>query len=545
MNESRGDVTVLDRLETAVDQGGGRVLFHGDGDPVRVGVRELFEMAQVRAGRLRDDGLGVGDRIGIIGPSSPDWIAWAYAMWMIGGAYVPIQIPLRIRDRAALARQISAVADGFECTRIAAHDRFVPLVDESVVIRWEDTSSSIGPVEQSSFARVSSDAIARIIPTSGSTSAPKGVSRSYASTGAEAMARGLNPDGLDEVRYLTYAQIAQAAGLMSVVAPFEPWLVMHMLSPDRFARDPAELFRLIGRHGVMMLPAASSAIGSVLRAVKRDPDGVNLSSLVRLTLSFEMVDPTIVDRLLDEGGRYGLRPEAICAQYGLSEGGSTRTEPGKGIRIDEVDLDGLVADGVARPAVRGRPSKRIASCGNAYLAEMRIAGPSGALPDRHVGEPQFRGGTHLMQGYVGPGAEDVFLDDGWMSSGDIGYLADGELFVTGRSKEVVIQHGKKYHPEDIEWAAARGADVAPGECVAFTPVGADEGDIVIAVETALTEGLADLEQRVRAAVINQVGIAPRSVIFVTPETLPKTSSGKAQRVEARDRYARGELSANR
>jgi fatty-acyl-CoA synthase len=150
-----------------------------------------------------------------------------------------------------------------------------------------------------------------------------------------------------------------------------------------------------------------------------------------------------------------------------------------------------------------------------------------------------------MDGYVGPGAEDAFVDDGWMHTGDVGYVADGELFITGRSKEVMVQQGKKYHPEDVEWAAARGANVAAAECVAFTPAGADEGEIVVALETSLPEGLDDLEQRVRAAVINGVGITLREVVFVSPDALPKASSGKAQRLAARDQYARGELTPNR
>jgi acyl-CoA synthetase (AMP-forming)/AMP-acid ligase II len=149
-----------------------------------------------------------------------------------------------------------------------------------------------------------------------------------------------------------------------------------------------------------------------------------------------------------------------------------------------------------------------------------------------------------MKGYIGAGAEEAFTNDGWMRTGDVGYVSEGELFLTGRIKEVVVQQGKKYHPEDIEWAAARAADISPSECVAFTLEGSDDGAI-IAIETSVTDGLLALEQRVRAAVVNNVGVTLRTVVFVEPATLPKASSGKPQRLAARDQYARGELAANR
>ena len=150
-----------------------------------------------------------------------------------------------------------------------------------------------------------------------------------------------------------------------------------------------------------------------------------------------------------------------------------------------------------------------------------------------------------MNGYEGPGADDPFEDDGWMRTGDVGFIADGDLFITGRIKEVLVRQGKKYHPEDIESAAAQGAEVPAAACAAFAPVEGEEGEIVVAVETSATSGLVELEQRVRSAVINKVGVTLRTVVFVAPDTLPKASTGKAQRLAARDAFARGELATNR
>src|SRR5204863_8173152 len=125
--------------------------------------------------------------------------------------------------------------------------------------------------------------------------------------------------------------------------------------------------------------------------------------------------------------RFGLRHGSIAASYGLSEGGRTQTPAGQAPRIDVVDLDALVAQGVARPPTNDAVAKRVVSCGvQEWGDQLRVADEHGhAVPERHVGEVQFRG-AELMVGYVGPGSEDAFTDDGWMHTGDVGYVADGE-----------------------------------------------------------------------------------------------------------------------
>ncbi|MEY2450820.1 MAG: fatty-acyl-CoA synthase [Acidimicrobiaceae bacterium] len=533
-------ITAVDRLETAARDGGGLVVFHLGAGPSRLEAAEAFEMATIRASRLREAGAGKATRVGVVGPNVPEWIAWAHAVWCVGATIVPLPIPLRIRDRTALAGRINALAAGFGCTLIAAHDRFVPMIDEGHVIAWDDIGTAADAMPSGELVRLGDDTLFMILPTSGSTAAPKGVSRTY-----EALANGglrpyLNPSNQDEVRHLVYSPLTHGAGSSALYALWEPWLEYHVLPPERFARDPGELFRIVSRHRITSMGGTSSGIAAALRAIERDPVDVDLRSLTKLGLSAEMIDPAVVDRLASIGGQLGLQPGTVSAQYGLSEGGGTATDRGQPVRIDEVDLDALIVDGVARPPRQGAATKRVTSCGRPSRWDVLIVGPEGPVPDRHVGEVRFQG-PELLQGYIGPGAEDAFDAEGWMHTGDVGYLAEGELFITGRIKEVLIQQGKKYHPEDIEWAAALGADVGPADCVAFTPLNGDAGDIVVAVSTPLRTGLDDLERRVRASVVNAVGITLRSVVFVEPESLPRTSSGKAQRLEARELHARGGL----
>ena len=155
----------------------------------------------------------------------------------------------------------------------------------------------------------------------------------------------------------------------------------------------------------------------------------------------------------------------------------------------------------------------------------------------HVGEIMVRS-AHGMSRYVGD-APDPFVD-GWLRTGDLGYLSDGELFVTGRSKEVIISLGHNYHPEDIERAASAVPGAAPGGCVAFNVPGAKEGEFAIVVEATI-DAADDLAARIRQAVAVNVGVAPRFVEVVPVGSVPRTANGKLRRIDARDAFVRGDL----
>ena len=142
-----------------------------------------------------------------------------------------------------------------------------------------------------------------------------------------------------------------------------------------------------------------------------------------------------------------------------------------------------------------------------------------------------------MDGYVKRDVESPY-EEGWLRTGDLGYVADGELFVTGRSKELIVHFGRNYHPEDIEWAALRVSGVLPGSCVAFADPSGEEGAVIVAVESDVDD---DLRSRVRVGITNAIGLTPREVLIVDTGAIPKAANGKIQRLAARDAYARGEL----
>jgi fatty-acyl-CoA synthase len=144
-----------------------------------------------------------------------------------------------------------------------------------------------------------------------------------------------------------------------------------------------------------------------------------------------------------------------------------------------------------------------------------------------------------MEGYLVPDHDDPF-EDGWMHTGDLGYVADGELYVTGRMKDVVIVMGRNYPAQDLEWAAERAEGVRIGRTVAFA-TGQTEGEAVVVVESKAEQGLDDLPRRVWRVVSDTIGIVPREVLVLPGGSIPVTTSGKLRRSWVREAYARGDL----
>jgi acyl-CoA synthetase (AMP-forming)/AMP-acid ligase II len=176
----------------------------------------------------------------------------------------------------------------------------------------------------------------------------------------------------------------------------------------------------------------------------------------------------------------------------------------------------------------------MASC-DPPLIDLRVAGQEDALPKCQVGEIWLRGPS-LMSGYVGAAGCDPFAD-GWLCTDDLGYLAGGELYVTGRAKDMVILMGHNDYSEDFEWAAARLDGVRPGRCVAFALPGAEK--VVLPGEARNGVSPRRLERRVSNSIFDAVGVRPSEVRALAPGTVQKTTGGKLRQPTMRDRYRNG------
>jgi fatty-acyl-CoA synthase len=488
--------------------------------------------------------------VGLVGPNGPEWAEWAWGTWLAGCALVPLPAPLRVRDPAAFSSQVAALATATGCSVIVGEDRYLGFLDGGPLDRGPldgdlcprlDWASAAPSGRGRPPAPVSPSDLAMVLCTSGSTAAPKGVRMTHARAVQWSRANAANaasaPDGTVPaiVSWLPFFHIAGLGALFEMAVPTD-W---HVLPMGRFVRDPAEWLRLVSETRAVYTVGPSSAWAAAVRALAKKPGGTDLSCLRGAAFNAEMVDPDMAERIAEVCVPLGLAPKAVCVHYASSEAGMiSQTEPGDDLRVDTVDLDELAGSSRAVAPRPGRPVKRVVSCGKAYPGvEICIGPPTEPLPERELGEVWVRG-PGVTDGYVNVGREGWFIGD-WLRMGDLGYMAEGDLFLSGRSNEVIIRLGLKYHPEDIEQAVQKATGVPPGRCVAFSPRGGRQEDLVVVVEA---EGhQEDLAGAVSAAITNAVGLTPSQVLVVAAGALPTTPNGKLQRSRAREMYQRGEL----
>jgi fatty-acyl-CoA synthase len=242
----------------------------------------------------------------------------------------------------------------------------------------------------------------------------------------------------------------------------------------------------------------------------------DLSSLRFMLSGGEPIDALAMARFTAAASLRGLDPGAIVPAYGLAEAtlAVTISSPGRGLRLDASLGDGVQRVRLGAPV----PGTRLKVVNGRIL----VQGPS--VVGHYWGEPPPAAGS-------------------WLDTGDLGYLVDGELVVCGRRKDVLFAAGRNVYPQDIETAAARVPGVRPGGVAAFGVPGPDGDRLIVAVEARPLDATG-LDLEVAAAVAGGAGMRPAQVLVLSPGRLPKTSSGKLRRAEAKRRYLCGELSTH-
>jgi acyl-CoA synthetase (AMP-forming)/AMP-acid ligase II len=331
-----------------------------------------------------------------------------------------------------------------------------------------------------------------------------------------------------------------------VLSPLVTGMPCHIMSPQAFLADPRAWLALITRVRGTMSSAPNSAYGLCVRRISDTGlVGLELSSWRRAFNGAEPVTPEVVDAFIRRFERVGFRGSALLPAYGLAENTLSVASrlPGAGARFDAVSREALEGANRAVPTSAEDRRLLIASVGRALPGqEIAIVDAAGAAcGDRQIGEIAVRGDS-VMDGYL-PGTEgDAGVrPDGWLLTGDLGYLSDGELYIVGRKKDVIIRAGRNYYPQDLEDAVGRVAGVRTGRVAAFS-VPAPEMERVVVVAERRAESERDLDtlcSEIDKAVFAAVRFHPDDVVLVPAQTLPLTTSGKLMRPAARRSYLEG------
>jgi 1-acyl-sn-glycerol-3-phosphate acyltransferase len=528
----------------------------GDGGEMPLTYAELRRRAQATAGGLIAQGVAAGDRVAIMLPTGLDFFAAFFSILYAGAIPVPIYPPARAAQlEDHLQRQASILRNAGVVLLILSAEVRAParlLAAQLDTLRGTVTVADLmahGRSTRRSGAKPSD--LALIQYTSGSTADPKGVSLSHANLLSNIRAFGDAINAGPSDTFVSWLPLYHDMGLIGA------WLgtlyygaPLVIMSPLTFLVRPQEWLWALHRHRGTLSAAPNFAYELCLRRIDDQAiEGLDLSTVRMFANGAETVSPETIRRFDERFGRYGVKPQTMMPVYGLAENTVGLAFPplGREPLIDRVRRTRLQRDGIAEPVGPDEPDAvELVACGRPLVGnEIRVVDQSGELPDRREGMLQFRGPS-ATRGYFNNEAPTRELFDGdWLHTGDLAYIADGDIFLTGRAKDLIIRAGRNIHPQPIEAAVSEVPGIRRGCVIAFGQRDSQTGTerIVVLAETrdAAPERHGELREAVAAAAGKVLEAPPDDVVLLPPNRVPKTSSGKLRRVAARQLYERGAL----
>ncbi|MBL9104288.1 MAG: AMP-binding protein [Myxococcales bacterium] len=531
------------------------LLLREDGreDPITYG--ELRREAGAVAAALRGMGLKPGGTVAIMLPTGRGYFASFLGAMLAGGVPVPLYPPFRLDRIAEYIAREAKILDNAGTEVLLTFDRAARVADmirdQVAVLRHVASVDAIlaGEAPPSWIsAEVTRDDTALLQYTSGSTGDPKGVELTQANVlaniRAAAAACQLTGDDVMVSWLPLYHDMGLIGGWLMSFYFGNPTVLM---SPVTFLSRPERWLEALSRYRGTISVSPNFAFDLCVRRITPEQvAGLDLSCARALLNGSEPILPHTLDRFAAHLAPAGLRPEALFCAYGLAENMVAVTFPPvlRRPRVDRIDRKTFERSGRAEP-VPSDSSDCLAfvGCGSAVpLHEIRVVDKDGRpLPDRRQGSLQFRGPSAFKGYYRNPEATArVKQADGWNDTGDLAYLVDGEVFITGRVKDLIIKGGRNYYPHEIEAAAGAVAGVRQGCVAAFALRDEHAGTESIVVVAETKEQRPELrEQLTRAigeAIAAAVGVPPDRVVLTRPGAVPKTSSGKIRRSETRELY---------
>ncbi len=562
--------TLIARIERAA-RGSGHITLVGSagGGPdavVEVPWAELHHDARALAGDLQARGVGPGDHVALLGPTTRRVVTAVQAVYLCGAANVVLPLPMRMGSIEEFVVQTR--------TRIRNADAVIVLVDDDLApfldgVLTGDDPPTVLLGDLAPFGATSPpagdyrrpvddpDALAIVQFTSGSTADPKGVMLPHrcvlANIDAMTVAAALSAHDV----FVSWLPLYHDMGLIGFLTlPMATGTDLVLAAPQDFLGAPVRWLEWIARFRGTVTAGPNFSYALAARAMGRT-EGLDLSSWRIALNGAEPVDPEAVESFVAAGARHGMSPGVVFGAYGMAEAtlAITFPPPGTGMTFDTVDRHALeterraVAMPVATAATAERPVRRLARLGTPIPGfELRVCNPRDGtvVGEREVGEIELRGPS-ITPGYYRrlEATAAAFRGDphngGWLRTGDLGYWGDGEVVVCGRMKDMIIVGGRNVFPEDVERAVAEVDGVRAGNVIAFGAEGRRGRESLIVVAEVKGDDLHFIRSQVHKRVTDAVGIPPEEVVLVVAGTLPKTSSGKLQRSLCKRRWHEGAI----
>lgn len=519
------------------------------------------EARRVAAGLIARDILP-GDRVALMLPTSLEFFVAFFGILYAGAAPVPIYPPMRLAQledhlrrqagilRNAGARILVITPEGLRLATLLRAQVGSLVSVESVAGLTSSARDLAMPTTQGDRAT------ALIQYTSGSTGDPKGVVLSHANllANVRAMGQAMNASSADKFvswlpLYHDMGLIGAWLGCLHFAAP------LYVMSPLSFLVRPESWLWAICRFRATL--SAAPNFGFELCINKIDVsrlDGLDLGSLRMVANGAEPVSAKTLRRFAEKFEPFGFRREAMAPVYGLAENsvGLAFPPPGRPPLIDCIDRNSLMSRGVADPAKSGAPNPvELVACGQPLPGhEIRIVDEIGReVGERREGRLEFRGPSATAGYFNNEAKTRELIHDGWLDSGDRAYMAGGDIFITGRIKDIIIRAGRHLYPQEIEEAIGFIPGMRKGCVAVFGVADLRSGTerVVVVAETAETNASirAALEAKAQEVTSDISGTPADEIVLAPPRTVPKTSSGKIRRSAAKELYEQGHIGAPR
>ncbi len=515
---------------------------------------ELRRDALAQAWRLIAMGVRPGERVALVAETGPEFASLFFGAVYAGAWPVPLPLPTSFGGRESYIDQLSVQLKSCDPRLLLYPAELAAMAGAAAErigtegIAWEDFTARDAPAADLPPAK--GDDIAYLQYSSGSTRFPHGVVITHHALLNNLAAHGHGMALVESDRCVSWLPWYHDMGLVGCfLSPIANQVSVDYLKTEDFARRPLAWLDLISRNpGTTLSYSPTFGYDICARRMSSQTKASERFDLSRWRVAgngADMIRPDVMQKFVDAFADAGFQASAFLPSYGLAEAtlAVSIMPPGEGIvveLVEETQLSGISAEGD-----RPQRYRAIVNCGRPVRdMEVEIREEDGTpLPDKAIGKVWCRGPS-IMEGYFRDEASTAAcMKDGWLDTGDMGYLSDGYVYIVGRAKDMIIINGRNHWPQDIEWAVEQLPGFKAGDIAAFaitTPGGEETPAVLVQCRTSDDMERSRLRDEIRERVRSVTGMNC-VVELVPPRTLPRTSSGKLSRAKARNLYLAGEI----